>query len=173
MNEKLNRILVVVVLITLAPLATFAAPLAQEVTSAAEVYTIQASTAKKKEFSFGKVEFPGDTVSVTGALEYTNLDAGDRTNFFVTLTREEGPDITPLTIWIIPLVDTPALNLYPPFSTIGNGRIEKLERGESESVHFLIDNGPEGANPATYSLLCVIQWDEHEPSVLPGVFRVP
>jgi hypothetical protein len=171
MKEKLNWILVVAVLTTLAPLATFAAPLTQEVTPA-EVHTIQAGMTNK-QIDFGTVGSAGDTVSVTGTLDDRTLGAGNRTDFFVTLTREEGPAISPLTIWIIPLVDTPALNLYPPFSTIGNGRVEKLEQGESQSVHFLVDNGPEGTNPATYSLLCVIQWDEHEPSVLPGVFRVP
>jgi len=174
MKEKLNWILAVAILTTLAPLATFAAPLAQEVTSA-EMYTIQAGMAKEKEINLGKVVGPdGDTVSVTGTLEDDTLYAGERTNFFVTLTHDEGEDpISPLTIWIIPLVDTPALNLYPPFNTTGNGRIEELEPDESESVYFLIDNGPEGASPAAYSLLCAIQWDEHEPFVLPKVFRVP
>ena len=171
MKEKLNWILAVAILTTLAPLATFAAPLAQEMTST-EMYTIQAGMAKKK-IELGKVGPAGDTVSVTGTLDDDTLYAGARTNFSVTLKREEGPAISPLTIWIIPLVGTSALNLYPPFNTTGNGLIEELEPGESEEVHFLIDNGPEGANPAAYTLLCVIQWDEHPPFVLPEVFRVP
>jgi len=120
----------------------------------------------KKEIDLGKVGPGGDTVSVTWMLEDDTLDAGDRTSFFVTLKREEGPAITPLTIWII-LLATSGLNLYPPFNTTGNGRIEELEPGESKGVHFLIDNGPEGASPAVYSLLCVIQWHQHPPFVLP------
>jgi hypothetical protein len=133
-------------------------------------YIVKERMAKKK-IDLGKVGPTGDSVSVTGTLEDDSLGAGDRTNFFVTLKREEGPAITPLTTWII-LLGTSALNLYPPFNTTGNGRIAELEPGESKKVHFLIENGPEGANPAVYSLLCVIQWDEHPPSVLP-IFSVP
>lgn len=166
MKEKLKWTLVVAVLTTLAPLATSAAPLAQEATSA-EMYTIHTSIAPIKEIDFGKVGPAGDTVSVTMTLEDDTLGVGDRTSLFVTLTREEGPAITPLTIWIIPLVDTSALNLYPPFNPTGNGRIEELIPGESNRVYFLIDNGPEGAYPAEYSLLCAIQWDDHTPFVLP------
>jgi hypothetical protein len=171
MKEKLNWILAVAILTTLASLATFAAPLAQEVTSAG-MYTIQAGMAPKKEINLGNVGPAGDIVSVTATLEEDILLPGARTNFFVTLTRKEGPAISPLTIWIIPLFDTPALNLYPPSNTTGNGRIEELERGESERVHFLIDYGLEGASPAAYSLLCVTQWNENPPFVLP-VFSVP
>jgi hypothetical protein len=122
------------------------------------------------KIGLGKVGPAGDIVSVTGTLQDNTLGAGDRTSFLVTLKREEGPAITPLSIWII-LLGTSALNLYPPFNATGNGRIE-LKPGESKRVRFLIDNGPEGASPATYSLLCAIQWDEHPPFVLP-VFSVP
>ena len=125
----------------------------------------------KKKIDLGNVGAPGDTVSVTGTLEDDTLRAGDRTGFFVTLKREEGPAVTHLILWVI-LLGVPALNLYPPFNSTGNGRIEKLESGESERVHFLINNGLEGASPAAYKLLCVIQWDEHPPLVLP-VFSVP
>jgi hypothetical protein len=125
----------------------------------------------KKKIDLGKVGPAGDTVGVTGTLEDDTLGAGDRTTFLVTLKREEGPATTPLTIWTI-LLGMSALDLYPPFKTIGNGRIEELKPGESKEVPFLVDNGPEGASPAAYSLLCVIQWDEYPPLVLP-VFNVP
>jgi len=126
----------------------------------------------KKKISLEKVGPAGDAVSVTMTLEDDTLGAGDRTSFFVTLKREDGPATKPLTIWIIPVVGTSALNLYPPFKPTGNGRMEGLESGESRRIHFLIDNNLEGASPATYNLLCVIQWDQHAPFVLP-VFSVP
>lgn len=125
----------------------------------------------KKKINLGTVGVEGDTVGVMAAVEDDTIGAGDRTNFFVTLKREEGPAITPLTIWVI-LLGPSSLNLYPPLNTTGNGLIEKLETSESERVHFLIDNGPEGAYPAAYSLLCAIQWDEHRPFVLP-LFSAP
>lgn len=124
-----------------------------------------------KKIDFGKVGPAGNTVSVTGILDDDTLGAGDRTNFFVTVKREEGLAVTRLVIWVILLAPS-SVNLYPTSNTTGNGRIEELEPGESKSVHFLIDNGPEGASPAAYSLLCVIQWHEHPPFVLP-VFTVP
>lgn len=125
----------------------------------------------RKRIALGKLGPDGDSVSVTGTLQDEAIVAGDRTDFSVTLKRIEGPAISPLTLWVI-LLGTSALDLYPPFSTIGNGRIEELEPGESKRVHFLIDNGPEGATPAVYTLLCVIQWNEHPPFVLPE-FSVP
>ena len=101
----------------------------------------------------------------------STLGAGDRTDFFATFKREEGPVIAPLSIWII-LIGNGGLNLYPPYNPNGNGRINELEPGESKSIHFLIDYGSESAGLAAYTLLCLIQWDEHLPFVLP-IFNVP
>ena len=124
-----------------------------------------------KKIDLGKVGPTGDTVSVTGTLADSTLGAGDRTDYFVTLKREEGPVIAPLSIWII-LIGAPDLNLYPPYNPNGNGRISDLAPGESKIIRFLIENGPERDGLAAFSLLCVIQWDEHPPFVLPA-FNVP
>jgi hypothetical protein len=125
----------------------------------------------KKKIDLGKMGPAGDAVSVTGTLEDDTISTGDRTSFIVILKREEGLTVTPLTVWIM-LLGNSTLKLYPPFKSTGNGRIEKLERGESKRVYFLIDNGPDGVGPAAYSLLCAIQWAEHPPFVLP-LFNVP
>jgi hypothetical protein len=119
-----------------------------------------------KKIDLGKVGLAGDTVNVTATLTDSTLGAGDRTDFFVTLKREEGPVIAPISIWII-LIGTPDLNLYPPYNPNGNGRINGLEPGESKRIQFLIEYGPESDGSAAFSLLCIIQWDEHPPFVLP------
>jgi len=119
----------------------------------------------KKKINLGNVGGAGDTIGVTVKLDDATLGMGERTNFYVTFQRIEGQAITNLVIWMILLAPN-TVELYPPFATTGNGRIDKLESGESQRVQFLIDNGLEGDNPAAYNLLCVIKWDEHSPFVL-------
>lgn len=126
----------------------------------------------KKKINLGTVGPEGDTVSVMAVVDDDTLGAGDRTNFFVTIYREEGEAISLLTVWVM-LLGSATVNLYPPFSTAGNARITRLSPRQSNKIPFLIDNAVEGDTIAKYSLICAVQWDEHPPFVLLRVFTVP
>ena len=125
----------------------------------------------KKKIDLGKVGVEGDSITVLATVDDDTLGAGDATNFFLTIYREEGEAITGLTIWVL-LFGAMTLNLYPPYGTTGNSRIMKLSARQSKKISFLINNAPEGEKIASYNLLCVIQWDEHPPFVLP-LFTAP